>query len=113
MFEFFFDKYLFANKHNHTFLLLSTVPKCKNLDVKVYMCIPVCNISVCVLMSAGSGFGAAAKAMCVGMRYWQPERLDSLIEVSIETGRMTHNHPTGKVLPSVARSRLTCILYFI
>uniref|UniRef100_A0A8K9WPP3 Protein ADP-ribosylarginine hydrolase-like protein 1 n=3 Tax=Oncorhynchus mykiss TaxID=8022 RepID=A0A8K9WPP3_ONCMY len=43
----------------------------------------------------GSGFGAATKAMCVGMKYWQPERLDNLVEVSIETGRMTHNHPTG------------------
>ncbi|XP_056881481.1 inactive ADP-ribosyltransferase arh2 [Takifugu flavidus] len=43
----------------------------------------------------GSGFGAAAKAMCVGMRYWQPERLNSLVEVSTEIGRMTHNHPTG------------------
>ncbi|XP_067352261.1 inactive ADP-ribosyltransferase arh2 [Channa argus] len=43
----------------------------------------------------GSGFGAAAKAMCVGMRYWQPDRLDNLVEVSIETGRMTHNHPIG------------------
>nr|XP_023690499.1 protein ADP-ribosylarginine hydrolase-like protein 1 isoform X1 [Paramormyrops kingsleyae] len=43
----------------------------------------------------GSGCGAAAKAMCVGMRYWQPERLDNLVEVAVETGRMTHNHPTG------------------
>ncbi|XP_028999588.1 inactive ADP-ribosyltransferase arh2 isoform X2 [Betta splendens] len=43
----------------------------------------------------GSGFGAAAKGMCVGMRYWQPERLDNLVEVSIEVGRMTHNHPIG------------------
>ncbi|XP_056463389.1 uncharacterized protein LOC130403199 [Gadus chalcogrammus] len=43
----------------------------------------------------GSGSGGASKAMCVGMRYWQEERLGSLMEVSLETGRMTHNHPTG------------------
>lgn len=50
---------------------------------------------VWVYLCPGSGFGAAAKAMCVGMRYWQPERLNSLVEVSTEIGRMTHNHPTG------------------
>lgn len=60
-----------------------------NIVFRFLMC--ACGFRLC----PGSGFGAAAKAMCVGMRYWQPERLNSLVEVSTELGRMTHNHPTG------------------
>jgi len=64
-------------------------------------------VSGCVhtCLCPGSGFGAAAKAMCVGMRYWQSERIDNLVEVSIEIGRMTHNHPTGENIGSLKFTR--------
>lgn len=45
--------------------------------------------------SHGGGCGGSMRSSCIGLMYNGKKNRDKLIAISIEAGRLTHNHPTG------------------